>query len=424
GGEDWTADWAEGSFSPKSGYPSCVFFYQDRLGLAGPRAEAQTIWFSRTGEHSHFGHMRGALEDSDSFCINLSGKKLNAIHSVAVAGKLLVFTAGSEWTVSSSGALTPYNVQIEQQSERGASRALPVMVGNKALFVQARGGALRDFYYDYNSASYTGSDLTLCAKHLFFNQEIREVCYQQEPDNLVWCVLSGGEIATLTYLAEENLCAWTHHTTQGFFRSVCTIPNRGYDEVWFAVERDGRYFIEKLLQRLSSKEPQDQVFLDASVSRKADTAFAELGGLEHLEGREVGVLADGSPVSGLIVTNGKITLPRPMTCVHAGLTYEAELQTLPAALADNGGTLQDRKRRLVSVTLKMSDSRGGRAGTEESQLDELIQRSTEPFNSPIALKTGDYTLTVAGTHGLMPSVIFRQTEPLPVTLLAVISRIV
>lgn len=424
GSEEWTADWAEGSFSPKSGYPSCIFFYQDRLGLAGTRAEAQTIWFSKTGEHEHFGHARGALEDSDSFSINLSGKKLNAIHSVAVAGKLIVFTAGSEWTVSSSGALTPYNLQIEQQSERGATRALPVMVGNKALFVQARGGALRDFYYDYNSASYTGNDLTLCAKHLFFNQEIREVCYQQEPDNLVWCVLSGGEIATLTYLAEENLCAWTHHNTQGFFRSVCTIPNRGYDEVWFAVERDGHYFIEKLLQRLSSKDPQDQVFLDASVTRKADTAFTELGGLAHLEGREIGVLADGNPLTGLVVTDGKITLPRPMTCVHAGLTYEAELQTLPAALADGNGTLQDRKRRLVSVTLKMSDSRGGYAGTDAAHLDELVQRSTEPFNAPIALQTGDYTLTLAGTHGLMPSVIFRQTDPLPVTLLAVISRIV
>lgn len=424
GMEDWTAEWAEGSFSPKSGYPSCVFFYQDRLGLAGTRAEAQTIWFSKTGEHEHFGHSRGALEDADSFSINLSGKKLNAIHSVAVAGKLIVFTAGSEWTVSSSGALTPYNLQIEQQSERGATRALPIMVGNKALFVQARGGALRDFYYDYNTASYTGNDLTLCAKHLFFNQEIKEVCYQQEPDNLVWCVLSGGEIATLTYLAEENLCAWTHHNTQGFFRSVCTIPNRGYDEVWFAVERNGHYFIEKLLQRLSSKDPQDQVFLDASVTRKADTAFTELEGLAHLEGREIGVLADGNPISGLVVSGGKIVLPRPMMCVHAGLTYEAELQTLPAALADGSGTLQDRKRRLVSVTLKMSDSRGGYAGTDETHLDELVQRSAEPFNAPIALQTGDYTLTLAGTHGLMPSVIFRQIDPLPVTLLAVISRIV
>lgn len=401
-----------------------MFFYQDRLGLAGTRAEAQTVWFSRTGDHCHFGHTRNALEDSDSFSVNLSGKKLNAIHSVAVAGKLLVFTAGSEWTLSCSGALTPYNVQIEQQSERGASRAVPIMVGNKALFVQARGGALRDFYYDYNSSSYTGSDLTLCAKHLFFNQEIREVCYQQEPDNLIWCVLSGGEIATLTYLAEENLCAWTHHDTQGFFRSVCVIPNRGYDEVWFAVERDGNYFIEKLLRRLSSKEPEDQIFLDASVSRKSDTAFSELTGLSHLEGKTVSVMADGNPITGMVVHNGKITLPRPMKCVHAGLSYEAELRTLPAALSDAGGGLQDRKRRLVSVTLKMSDSRGGRAGTDENNLDELIQRSSEPFNMPIALQTGDYALTLSGTHGLMPSLIFRQTDPLPITLLAVISRIV
>lgn len=424
GADDWTSDWAEGSFSPKSGYPSCVFFYQDRLGLAGTREEAQTIWFSKTGSHGDFGHARGVLEDSDGFCINLSGKKLNAIHSVAVAGKLLVFTAGSEWTVSASGALTPYNVQIEQQSERGSSRTASVMVGNKALFVQARGGALRDFYYDYNSASYTGSDLTLRAKHLFFNQEIREVCYQQEPDNLIWCVLSGGELAALTYLAEENLCAWTHHDTQGFFRSACVIPNRGYDEVWFAVERGGKYFIEKLLRRLSSKEPQDQVFLDASVSKKSETAFSELGGLSHLEGQTVSVLADGSPLAGVTVLGGKITLPRPMNCVHAGLAYTAELSTLPAALADGAGTLQDRKRRLVSVTLKMLDSRGGFAGTDVNNLDELIQRSTEAFNEPIALKTGDYSLAVSGTHGTMPGIIFRQTEPLPVTLLAVITRIV
>lgn len=424
GEEDWTSDWAEGSFSPKSGYPACVFFYQDRLGLAGTRSEAQSIWFSKTGEHENFGHARASLEDSDSFGVNLSGKKLNAIHAVAVAGKLLVFTAGSEWTVSCSGALTPYNVQIEQQSERGAGRAAPVMVGNKALFVQARGGALRDFYYDYNSASYTGGDLTLCAKHLFFNQEICEVAYQQEPDNLVWCVLSGGGLAALTYLAQENLCAWTHHDTQGAFRSVCVIPNRGYDEVWFAVEREEKIFIEKLVRRLSSKDPRDQVFLDASVSRKSDTPFSELGGLSHLEGREVGVLADGNPVAGLTVKDGKIILPHSARCVHAGLLYEAELQTLPAAWEDGSGTFTARKRRLVSVTLKMADSRGGRAGTDKNQLEELIQRSNEPFNVPVALQTGDYTLALSGVHGLTPSVIFCQREPLPVTLLAVVSRIV
>ena len=423
GSDEWTSEWAEGSFSPAAGDPACVFFYQDRLGLAGTQAEAQTVWFSKTGEYANFGHARSSVEDSDSISVNLSGKKLNSIHSVAVSNKLLVFTAGSEWTISCSGALTPTNIQIQQQSERGASRTAPVMVGNKALYVQARGGVLRDFFYDYNTASYTGNDLTLYAKHLFFNREIREVCYQQEPDNLIWCVLDDGTLAVLTYLAEQNICAWTHHDTQGRYVSICTIPNRGYDEIWFAVERDGKYFIERQVQRLSSKEPQDQLFLDAAVSLKSETAFSELTGLEHLEGREVGVLADGSPLDGLVVKDGKIVLPRPMNCVHAGLTYEAELETLPAAFERADGTAQDRKRRLVSVTVKMLDSRGGKVGTDAQRMDEIIQRSTENFNTPIALKTEDYVLALSGTHSLVPSIVFKQTEPLPVTLLAFISRI-
>ena len=71
------------------------------------------------------------------------------------------------------------------------------------------------------------------------------------------------------------------------------------------------------------------------------------------------------------VKDGKIVLPRPMNCVHAGLTYEAELETLPAAFERADGTAQDRKRRLVSVTVKMLDSRGGKVGTDAQRMDEI-----------------------------------------------------
>ena len=417
--QEWSSDWAEGSFSPKNGYPACVFFYQDRLGLAGTRAEAQTIWFSKTGKHMHFGHGRETLADDDSISVNLSGKKLNAIQAVSAGGKLLVFTSGSEWTLSAAGALTPYNVQVEQQGERGASHIAPVMVGNRVLYVQARGGALRDFYYDYNADSYTGGDVTLLAKHLFFNKTIREMCYQQEPDNLVWCVLSDGQLACLTYVAEQNLCAWTHHSTQGSFVSVCTIPNRGYDEVWVAVKRANGYFVERFAQRMASKLPQEQLFLDASVTQKSGTAFTEVTGLDHLEGEEVRALADGSPLATATVSDGKITLPRAMNCVHVGLAYESQISTLPVASQVAQGT----KRRVVSVLLKLTDSRGGLAGLENETSDELIQRFNENFNTALTLKTGEYLLPLAGAHGFAPSVVFAQQEPLPVTVLAILCQL-
>ena len=420
--DTWTDDWAEGSFSPLSGYPACVFFYQDRLGLAGTKREAQTVWFSKTGAHSDFGHSRGTLADNDAISVNLSGKKLNAIHGAAVCGRLMLFTAGSEWTLSSAGALTPSNIQVAQQGVRGASRTAPLLVGNRALFVQARGGCVRDLFYDYNTASYIGNDLTLLAKHLFFNREVTELCYQQEPDNLVWCVLDDGTALTLTYLPEQNLCAWTRHDTQGLFKSVCCVPNRGYDEVWFVVARENGYFVERLARRLGSKEPQDQVFLDSSVSLKSETPFTRLDGLSHLEGTAVGLLADGNVLPPQTVKNGEIILPRAVNTVHAGLLFTAELATLPTALSYADGTAADRKRRISGVTVKMLDSRGGQIGTEETLLNEIVQRTVEPFNSPLALKSGDYLFPLAGLHTLAPSVIFRQTDPLPVTLLSFITR--
>lgn len=421
-GEDeaWTSDWSEGSFSPEAGYPGCVFFFQDRLGFAGSKKEPQTIWFSKTGEYEDFGYLR-TLEDSDAISLNLSGKKLNAINSVAVGAKLLIFTAGSEWSLGSVGALTPYNIEIRQEGERGASAVAPIVVGNRTLYVQSRGSVLRDFYYQYNVDSYSGRDLTLRAKHLFFNKEIKEMAYQQEPDNLIWCVLDDGSLLSLTYLAEEDLFAWTRHETQGTFLSVCSIPSRGYDETWFLVQRGTVRCIERLLPRLTSKASEDQVFLDCSVSKKQTEPFTQVEGLEHLEGQAVTVLADGNPLTGLTVQEGKITLPLPVSTAQVGLAYQALLSTLPVDVTRADGTEQDRLRRPVQVMLKVMDSRGGRVGAG-GVMDALISQPAAVYGQAPALQTRDYVKIFSSSHSYFPSVTFEQTDPLPVTLLALILR--
>ena len=418
----WTSDWAEGSFSPDAGYPSCVFFYQDRLGFAGTRREAQTLWFSKTGDYEDFGYNR-TLEDSDAISVTLSSKKLNAINSVAVGRKLLVFTAGSEWSVGAAGALTPFNVEIAQEGERGASKLPPVIVGNRALYVQARGGVLRDFYYEYSSASYTGRDLSLRSKHLFFNREIKEISYAQEPDNLVWCVLNDGGLVSLTYMLQEDICAWTRHETQGSFLSVCSIPARGYDETWFLIERNGACYIERLLPRLTSKLTEDQVFLDASVSKKSTQAFTEVTGLAHLNGREVVVLLDGTPVRGLTVSNGTITLPRAAHTAHIGLSYTATLQTLPIEYELADGSSQGRKRRIVELILKVLDSQGGLVGTSEGTLDELIYAPIDTYGSAASLQTRDIRKSISSSHATFPSITIQQIDPLPLTVLAILTRV-
>ncbi len=420
GSGTWTYVWAEGSFSPSAGYPACVFFYQDRLGLAATQAEAQTLWFSKTGNFMDFGRARDTLLSTDSLSIRLASTKLNAITAVAVLNKLLIFTVGSEWALSCNGALSLDTIELTQQSERGSYVTAPVLVGNRAVFVQARGGVLRDLVYDYATSSYTGDDLTLRAKHLFFNQTITQLAYAQEPDTLLWCTTAEGKLLSLTYVPEQGIYAWTHHQTEGSFVSICTLANQGQDELWLAVVRGERVFIERLTKRLTEKSAPGSVFLDSSISVRNFTASAQVSGLSHLEGKTVCALADGNVVENLTVCLGSITLPHAASLVHVGLPYESFLETLPVANA----TALERKQRYVSARVEVLDSRGGFVGIERNGETELVQRTNESYNAPISLQTGSYTVLLPTRHTQEPSVCIVQKDPLPLTILGVLVKVV
>lgn len=419
GSDAWTTRFAEGSFSPAAGFARCVFVYQNRLGFAATKDEPQTLWFSKTGAFADFGHARHTLKDSDSMSIYLSGKKLTSIRAVVCLNRLVVLTAGSEWTLSSGGAFTPYTVQVEQQSELGSFTTPPVLVGNKVLFVQGRGGVVRNFYYDYNTASYTSNDLTLRARHLFFNRTIRELCFAQEPDKLVWCVTDDGHLYSLTYEEQQGVYAWSHHQTQGLFEQVCTLAQEGYDEVWCVIKRGDIYTLESFVKRLADKDPQNQCFLDSAVRLKCNDGVLEVGGLAHLEGQTVTALADANPVHGLVVSDGKITLPQPAKEVWAGLAYQSVLETLPVPFIRADGNTLDKKKRPVALSLCLLDSRGGWVGSTPDQLVELIDRRGENWNEPTPLRSGQVKVVLPGTHTCLPSVICKQTDPLPLTVLAV-----
>ena len=419
GSEAWTSAWAEGSFSSAAGYPACVFFYQDRLGLAATTQEAQTLWFSKTGNFMDFGRARDTLLSTDALSIRLASTKLNAITGVVVLNKLLIFTVGSEWTLSCNGALSLDTIELAEQSERGSYSTSPLLVGNRVVFVQARGSVIRDFVYDYTTASYTSDDLTLRAKHLFFNQTIEQLAYAQEPDALLWCRTADGKLLSLTYVPEQGIYAWTHHQTEGSFVSICTFANQGQDELWAAVLRKGGIFIERFCKRLPEKSAQTSVFLDSSISVRNTTAATQVMGLSHLEGETVCALADGNVVRDLKVSSGMLTLPQAATYVQVGLSYESFLETLCVPQA-----VTARKARYVSVRVHLLDSRGGYVGSDSQTLTELVQRTEEPYNMPVALQTGSFSIVLSTRHTHEPSVYITQKDPLPLTVLGLLISVV
>jgi len=75
------------------------------------------------------------------------------------------------------------------------------------------------------------------------------------------------------------------------------------------------------------------------------------------------------------------------------------------------------------VTLRVEDSRGGKLGPDSDNLTEFKQRAYESYGDPTALKTGDIRVTIPSKWSASGSIFYRQDDPLPITLLAVIPEV-
>lgn len=150
-------------------------------------------------------------------------------------------------------------------------------------------------------------------------------------------------------------------------------------------------------------------------------ATLTLGGLWHLEGRQLAVLADGSVQPAATVVDGTIALVRAFGRVVAGLPYVCDLQTLNIEAGQP--TLQGRQKVINEVTLRVKDSRGLSVGPTSSRLVDVKEREGENFGYPTMLVTGDEKVLVDPKWNTQGRVFVRQSNPLPATVVAIIPRI-
>ena len=420
-----TKDYQFASWSQKNGFPTCAGFFEDRLVFAGSKAEPQTFWASKTGDYYNFGTSIPAL-DNDAITATINGGQMNGIKAIIAFGEMILLTAGGEYKVTGNGKpITGENVLSQAQEYRGISDVLPVTVGSRIVYLQQQGNLIRDLAYSYDVDKYTGDDLNLLAAHLFERHKITSMTYQQTPNSIVWCTREDGVLLGLTYLKEQDVYAWHQHSTaHGKFINVCAISGPQEDELYCVVEREGNYYVERMVAREASAEPEDQYFVDSGITVSGNTKTNEVTGLDHLEGLEVAILADGNVQPLQTVTDGKITLKRAYSKIHVGLPIHAEMQTLPLEFNAEDGTFMSRKKRVSALMAMFKDSRGGVYGIGDGPKNEFKWRSTEKWGDPIALFTGKKKMPVPQANwNETVMVTISQEDPLPLTILSLVPQI-
>lgn len=159
-------------------------------------------------------------------------------------------------------------------------------------------------------------------------------------------------------------------------------------------------------------------FLDYVTGGSLRIPTTAVRGLDHIEGKDVSVLADGNVEEGLSVSGGIVHLPRAASIIHVGLKYTADFETLNIEQAQ--GTIQGRPKKISWVVLRLQNSRGLFVGVRPEKLVEMKQREFEVMGAPTALLSGDKKIVLLPEWNSFGRVFIRQRYPLPLTILAII----
>ncbi|MBL0320283.1 MAG: hypothetical protein IPP74_13485 [Alphaproteobacteria bacterium] len=418
----YTADWAEGSWSSRRGWPACVTFFQDRLAMASSETEPGTVWISKTANYVDFGTSI-PLVDSDAISVNIQDRQVNTIKSILSFNNYIMgFTSVGEWSIGSTngGPVTPSTVFTKNHGQRGSSGVDPIVAGNQCIYISPASSSIRNLIFQFSSDTFSGDNISLMSAHLFEGYSITSMAYQQEPDSQIWMVRDDGALIALTYVPEQEVYAFSRHDTDGEYEDVCVIPGEESDEVWFSVLRDSVRTIERMKIRTVSLDTDDQYFVDCGLTYSGSPA-SSVSGLDHLEGKTVSILADGYVIKNKTVVGGAVSLGASYSKIHVGLKYISDVETIGFDMPQQNGTMQGRKYHIARVVFYFINSRGGFCGMDEDNLKAIIQKTTSgDLSQHETLQTGFSRQNLKQNYDSYGHVMYRQTDPLPVTIASIL----
>lgn len=415
--------WKLGSWNKGRGYPKLCTFYQDRFVVAATDSKPNFIWFSRTGDYPNFGveKVEGTITDDSAITLPVINRKMCEIRHLVPANDLIILTSGNEWIVRGDKTITPTNCNLKTQTQRGALSCEPQFIGNRCVFVQERGGTVRDMGYSYESDNYTGQDLTLFVKTLVKGHLAVTSAYAQDPDSIIYYVRDDGQLNCLTYIPEQKVYGWSHFVTNGKYRYVESVAEGEQDTIYFVVDRVINNKSVKCIERSIPLYTEDNsdVFLDCYV-KVANSIKTDYINAPHLVGQMVDIVIDGQQMPSRVVPpTGVIKLDGKANVITVGLPYTTKIKIPSVEQQINDGTLQGRVATVSRVVLRMYKSFGGKVGRTFDRMDDITLPPNELF-------TGDKPVILPKmgiNYSTDTSICIKHSDPFPFNLLS-ITRIV
>lgn len=366
------------AFSTETGYPRSVVFFKQRLVFANTKNSPNQMWFSSIGNDGDF---LESTDDADAFSIASSSAQSDNILHLAQRGGVVAFTGGSEFLISSTGALAPASAQIDQHTSYGVQKDVrPCMVGSEMLFVQRGGERLRALSYRFEVDGLVSPELSAVAPHIAEQHGgIKEITYQQTPNSIVWMVLGDGKVASITLNRDQEMNAWAMHDFGCNVISVCALPTAtGADLCFMLTDRNGSLFLEEMLEDARS-DCEFEIFAGTTTP-------------PALASKLINPMSSWSNFDGCFYSEDFAPVE---TNFYYGQPFETHIELLPPDFSDAPATMMFHKATVHSAVVWLKDSIGGFVNDYELQHKRNDQNAFQ--NKPF---TGYVEETLSGWHPL------------------------
>jgi hypothetical protein len=428
---------------PFAGNPAVCAFVQQRLCMGVFPQFPQTLDFSHPGSFYNY-NVSFPIQDDDAITMSLVSGQINNIKAlIPQTSGLVVLADGQSWVInggSAGSAITPSAAVANPQSFIGSNDMPPIVINYDILYVSSKGSSVRDMSYNFYANVWTGADISLLSSHLFYNYNLNEWAFAEEPYKIVWAVRNDGQLLSLTFLKEQEFAAWAHHVTDGNFKSVCSIveqvaTGRYVNAIYVVVERVINGITVKYIERMDNRlftTRSDCWCVDCGISYSGAPA-TNFTGAEFLAGETVTGLADGEIIAPFVMaTNGAFTLA-PASKVVIGKAFTVKIQTLPIDVGEP--TVQGKVKKLPQVNFKVYQTLNIKAGSsfDPAVLQDVRDIRVGEINTMLTgqganqlvtdIFTGDAQFALDPTYTVPGQYCFQQSDPYPMTILGVFPEI-
>nr|WP_303935205.1 hypothetical protein [Treponema denticola] len=206
-----------------------------------------------------------------AFYFEIGSDKNDKIKWITPSKDLIIGTESSEWVMSEG--VTAQRIEVQLQSRYGVADFQGSLIGRSVIYIGQGGRSLRDYAYDFQEHTYKSIDLTQAASHLLIESKAVDFDYTNSPVQKIYLSRDDGSACVLLYDKNTGIAAWTKIVLgNGKIKNIVTVPGlKGFDDVYFEVERKGIFYLEKIAETEKNKT----IYLDSFSKYTSETQTDE-----------------------------------------------------------------------------------------------------------------------------------------------------